>query len=78
LTHNPCRYGECCTPRLFARTEETMRNRRREFLDLIKDAALEGRTVLRSELGWENLDTAERLISDGLIIETVDGLRPHP
>lgn len=78
MTHNPCRYGECCTPRLFARAEETIRKRKREFMDLIKDAALEGRAVLRSELGWENLDTAEALISDGLIIETVDGLRPHP
>ena len=78
MTHNPCRYGECCTPRLFARTEENMRKRKREFLDVIKDAHAEQRSVHRSDLGWENLDTAEALISDGLIIETVDGLRPHP
>jgi hypothetical protein len=78
VTHNPCRYGECCTPRLFVRTEETIRKRKREFLDLVKDAALKGRSIPRSQLGWENLDTAEALISDGLIVETVDGLRPHP
>lgn len=78
MTHDPCRHMRCCTPRLFARAEDVIRKRKREFLDLIKDAVTEGRVVKRSELGWENLDTAEALISDGLIVETADGLRPHP
>jgi hypothetical protein len=78
MTHDPCRYN-CCVPPTardaVERQQENMRRRKRDMLQDVQEAARWNRPFI---VPWENRDAADALISDGLVVETVEGLKPHP
>ncbi|TXM69658.1 hypothetical protein [Methylobacterium sp. WL120] len=78
MTHDPCRHS-CCIPptarEAVERQRVNMERRKRDLLQDIKEAAAWSRPLVVS---FDRLDAKEALLSDGLVIETPDGLRPHP
>lgn len=78
MTHDPCRHS-CCIPPSSEEAVRRMRvgldRRKRDLLDDIKEAAAWSRPIV---VPFTHRDALEELISDGLVIETADGPRPHP
>ncbi|WP_298962313.1 hypothetical protein [uncultured Methylobacterium sp.] len=73
-----CHTG-CClvdtSPAAEARRRRAHEHRKRDVLDDVKEAARMG---FPFTLRDSQRPVIDELISDGLVIETADGIRPHP